>query len=101
MKLKQQQHNCPMQQAREAMLRKARAAQAGIAIGPALRTQPRNAQAPLGRPTKIQRDRPCTVGATLPRTATPTTVASITTGLIASRTTALRGTRRGRPAAAM
>ena len=99
MKLKLQQHNCPMRRDREAMLRKALAAPAGIAIEPALRTQLRNAQVRPGRPTKIQQGRPCTVGATLPRTATLTTVASITTGLTASRTTALRGTRQARPAA--
>ena len=100
MKLKLQQHNCPMRRDREAMLRKALAAPAGIAIGPALRTQLRNAQVRPVRPTKIQQGRPCTVGATLPRTATLTTVASITTGPTASRTTALWGTQRGRPAAA-
>ena len=99
MKLKLQQHNCPMRRDREAMHKKALAAPAGIAIEPALRTQLRNAQVRLVRLTKIQQGRPCTVGATLPRIATPTTVASITTGLTASRTTALRGTRQGRPAA--
>ena len=44
MKLKPRQHNCPMRQAREAMLRKALAAPDGIAIGPAPQIQPRNAQ---------------------------------------------------------
>ena len=101
MRLKPRQHNCPMRQVHEAMLRKARAEPAGIAIGPAPRIQPRSAQVPPERPTKIQRGHPCMVGATRLRTATPTTVASITTGLIVSRTMALRGTRRGRPAVAM
>ena len=100
MKLKPRQHNYPMRQAREAMLRKAQAAQAGIVIGPVPRIQPRNAQVRPEGATKIQQGRPCTVGATLPRTAMSTTVASTTIGLIESRTTAPRGTRQGQPAAA-